>query len=182
MSAPVPAVFFDLDGTLMEEVFYCNDPARVRVYPGVPEALRRLKAAGFRVFIVTNQSGIARGIITMDQYRAVEAEFLRQAGAGSIDASYLCADLPGVPSQRRKPEPGMVLEAAAEFAIDLPNSYFVGDKAADIDCGRRAGTRTILVRTGYGAEQNCHPDFLLNTAVEAADFILAAALRNPSCP
>ena len=181
MSA-APAVFFDRDGTLMEEVFYCNDPARVRVYPGVPEALRRLKAAGFRIVIITNQSGIARGIITMDQYRAVEAEFLRQAGTESIDASYFCPDLPGLPSLRRKPEPGMVLEAAAEFAIDLPKSYFVGDKSADIDCGRRAGTRTILVRTGYGAEQNCHADFILNTAVDAADFILTEARQLPLVP
>jgi histidinol-phosphate phosphatase family protein len=167
-----PAVFFDRDGTLMEEVQYCADPALVRVYPGVPEALRKLKQAGFRVFVISNQSGIGRGLFTLEQYRAVEAEFLRQIGEGLIDASYFCPDAPDVPSTRRKPEPGMVFEAAGEFAIDLARSYFVGDKAADIECGRRAGTRTILVLTGYGAEQTCQADFTVASAVDAAALVL----------
>ena len=166
------AVFFDRDGTLMEEVHYCADPAAVRVYPGVPAALRQLKDAGFRTFVVTNQSGIGRGLLTLDQYHAVQNEFLRQAGPGLIDASYFCPDPPGVPSTHRKPEPGMLLEAAAEFALDLPASWLIGDKAADIECGRRAATHTILVLTGYGPEQHCTPDFTANDALEAVQFIL----------
>jgi len=166
-----PAVFFDRDGTLMEEVHYCADPALVKVYPGVPEALRKLKNAGFRLFVVSNQSGIARGLLTLEQYHAVEQEFLRQIGPHLIDASYFCADPPGLPSPRRKPAPGMVLEAAAAFAIDLPRSWLVGDKAADIECGRRAGTRTILVATGYGSQQNCAPDFHAQNVVDAAAII-----------
>lgn len=169
-----PAVFFDRDGTLMEDVHYCGDPALVRVYPGVSEALRSLKAAGFLLFVVTNQSGIARGLITEAQYHAVQQEFLRQLGGGLIEASYFCPDAPGVPSTRRKPEPGMVLEAAAEFGIDLARSWFVGDKSADIECGQRAGTRTVLVLTGYGREQTCTPDFTASDAVEAAAHILSA--------
>jgi D-glycero-D-manno-heptose 1,7-bisphosphate phosphatase len=173
------AVFFDRDGTLMEDAHYCGDPAQVRVFPGVPQALRRLKAARFATFIITNQSGIARGLITEDQYRAVQAEFLRQAGGGvidatgPIDATYYCADAPGSPSARRKPAPGMVLEAAADYGIDLAQSYFIGDKAADIECGRRAGTRTVLVLTGYGAQQNCAADFVCGDVVEAVEAILA---------
>ena len=77
--------------------------------------------------------------------------------ANSVDATYYCPDAPGVPSARRKPEPGMVLEAAREFDLDIPRSFFIGDKAADIECGRRAGTRTGLVLTGDGWEQNCNP-------------------------
>ena len=165
------AVFFDRDGTLMEEVHYCADPALVKVYPGVSEALAKLKAAGFHIFVVTNQSGIGRGLMTVDQYRAVQAEFLRQIGPGLVDASYFCPDPPGVPSTRRKPEPGMLLEAAAEYAIDLPHSWTVGDKAIDVECGRRAGTRTILVATGYGADQDCTPDFRSLTAVQAIAII-----------
>jgi D-glycero-D-manno-heptose 1,7-bisphosphate phosphatase len=172
MNAAGRAVFFDRDGTLMEEVNYCRDPAMVRVYPGVPEALRKLRDAGFRIFIVTNQSGIGRGLMTLEQYRAVEAEFLRQLGAGLVDATYFCADTPRVPSSRRKPEPGMVLEAAAEHGIDLARSYFVGDKIADIECGRRAGTGTVLVLTGYGAEQTCPADYRAADAAAAADWIL----------
>ena len=166
------AVFFDRDGTLMEDTRYCADPALVRVYPGVPEALQKLKQAGFRVFVVSNQSGIGRGLITPEQHHAVQAEFLRQLGDNLIDASYFCPDVPGTPSTRRKPEPGMVLEAARDFAIDLPRSYFVGDKVADIECGRRAGTRTILVLTGYGAEQTCRADFTAADAAAAVSLIL----------
>lgn len=172
-----PAVFFDRDGTLMEEAHYCGDPRRVKVYPGVPDSLRKLKAAGFRAFIVTNQSGIGRGLITEAQYHAVERELLRQAGDGLIDASYFCADAPGAPSARRKPEPAMVLEAAAEFDINLARSYFIGDKSADIECGRRAGMRTILVLTGYGPEQDCRPDFTADDVTQAVEVVLSR-----SCP
>ena len=166
------AVFFDRDGTLMEEVHYCADPALVKVFPGVPDALRRLKDAGFAVVIISNQSGIGRGLITEAQYRAVQEEFLRQAGRGSVDASYYCPDAPGGPSSCRKPDPGMVLAAAAVHHIDLAASYFVGDKSADIACGRRAGTRTVLVLTGYGREQTCAADFTCQNVVEAVDTII----------
>src|SRR5215831_17575504 len=169
-----PAVFFDRDGTLIEEAHYCGDPARVKILPGVPEALRRLKRAGFLVFVITNQSGIARGFITEAQYREVEAEMLRQAGPGSIDGVYFCPDAPGAGSRRRKPEPAMVLEAAAEHGLDLSRSFFVGDKSDDIECGRRAGVRTILVRTGYGAEQQCAPDSTAADAAAAVDWLLRA--------
>ena len=169
---PRPAVFFDRDGTLIEEAHYCGDPARVRILPSVPEALARLKQAGFLVFVITNQSGIGRGLITEAQYRAVEAEMLRQAGPGNIDGVYFCPDAPGAASPRRKPEPAMVLEAAAAHGIDLARSFFVGDKADDIECGRRAGVRTILVRTGYGAEQQGAPDCTVADAPAAVDWII----------
>jgi D-glycero-D-manno-heptose 1,7-bisphosphate phosphatase len=170
MSAP--AVFFDRDGTLMEEVYYCGDPAKVRVYAGVSAGLRRLKEAGFRTFIVTNQSGIGRGFFTEEQYRAVQAELLAQIGEGLIDASYFCPDVPGTASARRKPEPGMLFEAAAEFDVDLTSSYMIGDKAADVECGKHAGAKTILVLTGYGAEQDCAPDYRVPDVVAAIAKVL----------
>jgi len=166
------AVFFDRDGTLMEDAHYCADPALVKVFPGVPEALLRLQEAGFGIFIVTNQSGIGRGLLTEAQYHAVQEEFLRQVGPGVVDGTYYCPDAPGVPSKRRKPEPGMVWEAAAAHRIDLAASYFVGDKAADIECGRRAGTRTVLVLTGYGSQQECSADLTCRDAAAAVDAIL----------
>jgi histidinol-phosphate phosphatase family protein len=170
--SPRPAVFFDRDGTLMEEVEYCADPRQVRLYPGVPLALRELKAAGFLTFIITNQSGIGRGFFTEAQYQAVQTQLLAQIGPGLIDASYFCPDAPGTPSACRKPEPGMVFEAAHHFPIDLPRSYFIGDKSADIECGRRAGTRTILVMTGYGAQQTCSPDWRAADVNQAIRLVL----------
>jgi D-glycero-D-manno-heptose 1,7-bisphosphate phosphatase len=141
----------------------------------VPEALRKLRGAGFRTFVISNQSGIGRGLITEAQYRAVDQKLQRQIGEGLLDASYFCPDVPGVPSTRRKPEPGMLLEATAAFDIDLARSYLIGDKSADIECGRRAGTSTILVRTGYGAdgaEQVCRPDFTAGDVVQAVEIVL----------
>jgi D-glycero-D-manno-heptose 1,7-bisphosphate phosphatase len=172
MSAP--AIFFDRDGTLMEEVHYCSDPDKVRVYAGVSEGLRRLKEGGFRTFIVSNQAGIGRGLITEEQYRAVEAELITQIGAGLIDASYFCPDVPWAPSTRRKPEPGMLFEAAAEFDVDLARSYMIGDKAIDVECGRRAGVKTIQVLTGYGAEQDCAADYRVRDVAEAIETVLLA--------
>jgi histidinol-phosphate phosphatase family protein len=144
----------------------------VRLYPGVPLALRELKAAGFLTFIITNQSGIGRGFFTEAQYQAVQTQLLAQIGPGLIDASYFCPDAPGTPSACRKPEPGMVFEAARDFPIDLPRSYFIGDKSADIECGRRAGTRTLLVMTGYGAQQTCSPDWRAADVNQAIRLVL----------
>jgi D-glycero-D-manno-heptose 1,7-bisphosphate phosphatase len=167
------AVFLDRDGTLMEEVHYCGDPAKVRVFPGAAAALRRLKEAGFLLIIVSNQSGIGRGIITEAEYHAVHAELLRQLGNELIDASYFSPELPGAVSVRRKPASGMVLEAAREFGIDLSCSFFIGDKRSDIECGRRAGTRTIQVMTGYGRVQKCAADFIAEDLRAAIEKVLA---------
>lgn len=190
-----PAVFLDRDGTLMEEVHYCADPALVRLFPGTAEALRRLVDNGFVCVIITNQSGIGRGLLSEAQYHAVQAELLRQLEASAaaiplsasprlplppsslIQATYFCPDAPPTPSPRRKPEPGMVLEAACDLGLDLSRSWFVGDKAADIECGARAGTRTILVQTGYGAKEpgaanGVSPNFVAKDIVAAAALIL----------
>ncbi len=168
-----PAVFLDRDGTLMHDVDYCGNPSKVRVYPEAGSALRRLKENGFKLVIVTNQSGIGRGYFNEEDYRAVETEFFRQLGHGLIDASYYCPDLPANASIRRKPSPGMVFEAQHDHAIDLRRSFFVGDKASDIGCGQNAGLRTILVRTGYGdAEKNCGADWIADDITQAANIIL----------
>ncbi|PYL66239.1 MAG: HAD family hydrolase [Verrucomicrobia bacterium] len=143
------AVFIDRDGTIIEDADYCSHPKQVKVFPGVPEALRRLKSKGFKLIVITNQSGIGRGFFTVDQYRAVESEVSRQLGHGLIDATYFCPDVPGQHSSDRKPSPGMVLQAQREHQIDLARSFFVGDKEIDVECGRNAGVRTIRVQTGF---------------------------------
>ncbi len=172
----IPAVFLDRDGTLMEDVNYCSDPGKVRLYPGVSDALRRLRDRGFLNIIITNQSGIARGRVTLAQYEAVHAELLRQIGDGLITATYFCPDHPDAASERRKPAPGMLLEAARDHSIDLSRSWMIGDKAIDVECGQRAGTRAILVETGCGAnEGGCSPDHRGKDIVAAAEFVLRNA-------
>ena len=177
MSAPLtPAIFLDRDGTLMEEADYCSSPEQVRIIAGVPEALRRLKNAGFRLVIVTNQSGIGRGYYTVADYEAVQARLLGLLGGGLIDATYFCPESPEAKSPRRKPSPEMVFEAARALGLDLARSWFVGDKAIDVQCGHAAGTRSILVRTGHGhAEEAGRADFVADDFVSAAAFILRSA-------
>jgi D-glycero-D-manno-heptose 1,7-bisphosphate phosphatase len=169
-----PAVFLDRDGTLMRDVDYCGDPQEVEVFPQAAEALRRLKRNGYRLIVITNQSGIGRGYFTEAEYRAVETEFLRQLGDDLIDASYYCPDLPATDSIRRKPGPGMIFEAQHEHRLDLLRSFLIGDKASDIGCGRNAGVRTILVQTGYGARaKNSYPDWIARDIAHAIEIILA---------
>lgn len=180
MTPSRPAVFLDRDGTLMEEVGYCGDPRQVRVLPGVADALNRLRAAGFLLFIITNQSGIGLGYFDEHQYHAVHEEFCRRLEPASVDGVYFSPDIPESLSARRKPAPGMVLEAAEQHNIDLSRSYFVGDRVSDIECGRRAGTRTVLVETGYGSQQpDCVPDYRARDMVEAAGWILAQCAAMP---
>jgi len=166
------AIFLDRDGTLMREVNYCNDPSTVEAIAGAGGALAQLREAGWLTVIVTNQSGLAKGLITPLQYEAVNAELIRQLGGG-IDAIYFCDDHPERPGNRRKPEPGMLLEAAFDLGINLSKSWMIGDKSIDVECGRRAGCRTILVRTGYGAgEKETDADFVMDDVAAALHFLL----------
>ena len=143
------AVFIDRDGTIIEDADYCSQPKQVKVFPDVPQALRRLKSNGFKLIVITNQSGIGRGFFTVDEYRSVESEVSRQLGHGLIAATYFCHDVPGQISSHRKPSPGMILQAKRDHQIDLTRSFFIGDKEIDVECGRNAGVRTIRVQTGF---------------------------------
>ena len=146
-----PAIFLDRDGTLMDDPGYVGDPALVRVFPGVAKALLRLKEGGYRLVIITNQSGIARGKFTLADFEAVQARLMEDLGPGLIDATYMCPDGPAGESGRRKPSPAMILEATRDLALDLDRSWMIGDKDIDVQCGVAAGVRAILVRSGQGA-------------------------------
>ena len=167
------AVFFDRDGTLIHDADYCSDPKQVKIFDGVSDALRKLKRRGYKIIVITNQSGIGRGFFTEQQYRAVEEEVSRQVGPGLIDATYFCPDVPGKPSQCRKPAPGMVLQAAREYDVDLARSFFVGDKEIDAECAHNAGVRAIRVRTGFDTmtDGSC-ADWIAEDVAAAADVIL----------
>src|SRR6185295_3629766 len=147
----------------------------VHVFEQASIALRRLKDAGYRLFVITNQSGIGRRYFNQQQYGAVEAEVARQLGGNLIDATYHCPHLPEDNCKCRKPSPEMVVRAAEEHGIDLARSYFIGDKRSDIECGRNAGIKTVLVRTGYGKETDpALADIVAEDLRQAADLILAS--------
>ena len=168
-----PAVFIDRDDTIMEDCGYCSDPKDVKIFPGVPGALRRLKSNGFKLIIITNQSGIGRGLFTFEQYRAVEAEVLRQLGVGLIDATYFCPDVPGRHSTCRKPAPGMIVNATREHQIDLSRSFLIGDKEIDVECAHNAGVRAIRVRNGLpGDTTGSMADWTADDVPAAVEIIL----------
>lgn len=178
-----PAVFLDRDGTLIELVHHLTDPADVALIPGAADAVARLRAAGFAVVIVTNQSVIGRGKLSETGLAAVHAEMDRRlAAAGTIvDSLYFCPKAPEIrdptviEDPMRKPGPGMLMAAARDLSLDLAASWMVGDTVSDMLAGRGAGCRTILVRTGYG-DRFAHPYDCVDHAVPdlaaAADLVL----------
>lgn len=177
-----PAVFLDRDGTIITERSYLADPAEVRLVPGSESALADLRAAGLALVIVTNQSGIARGLYTQSDYEAVAARLdaaLAEAGA-AVDATEHCPHHPDVtgPCDCRKPSSGMHRRAAAALGLDLERSYYVGDKVSDVLPAQELGGQGILVRTGYGREQEgAVPEGVrvVDDLRAAADLILEAS-------
>ena len=139
------AVLFDRDGTLVRDVPYNGDPARVEPVPGAVEAVRRLRARGVRVGVVTNQSGIGRGLLSEQQVRAVNAKV--DEVFGGFDVWAICPHLPADECECRKPQPGMVLKAAAELGVEPADVTVIGDIGADVDAARSAGARAVIVPT-----------------------------------
>ena len=153
------AVFLDRDGTVIELVHHLTNPDDVALIEGVGEAIKRLRAAGYVVVIVTNQSVIGRGLLTTNGLEDVHTAMNYQLAEYNtkVDAIYFCPEKPKqsdpavVEHPMRKPGPGMLLEAARDHEIDLARSWMVGDSLSDIHAGLNAGCKTVLVRTGYGA-------------------------------
>lgn len=148
------AFFLDRDGVIIEQVEYIRDPEDVRLIPGAAEALKLIHQSGFLAVVVSNQSGIARKKFTRDELMAVQARMyalLAEQGE-KIDGFYFCPHDPHVEScPCRKPKPGMILQAARELGIDIPVSFMIGDRPADVETGIAAGCRDCaMVLTGYG--------------------------------
>jgi D-glycero-D-manno-heptose 1,7-bisphosphate phosphatase len=170
-----PAVFLDRDGTLIRDVDYCGHADDVHVFPGAREALRTLKQGGYKLIIITNQSAIGRGYFDEAAYRSVEREVLRQVGEDLITGTYFCPHAPDHGCECRKPRPGMIWQAARDHHIDVARSFFVGDKESDLECGRNAGVRTILVRTGYGQKaDSTQTEYVAEDLAQVVEIILNA--------
>ena len=183
MSETHAAVFMDRDGTINEEVSFLSRMEQLKLYPQTAEAIRLINAAGMKAVVATNQSGIARGYFSEDFVRSVHErinELLALEGA-RIDGFYVCPHHPlhgqGVYKRDcdcRKPKPGLLLQAAREMNIDLARSYMVGDMLRDVETGKRAGARGILVCTGYGVNivRTDMPAFIAEDILEAVQWIL----------
>jgi D-glycero-D-manno-heptose 1,7-bisphosphate phosphatase len=142
-----PAVFLDRDGTLIKDLNYAADQEQVVLLPGAAEALRTMRELGFKLIVISNQSGVGRRMISPKQAAAVHSKFvclLRQAGV-ALDGVYYCPHAPSAECDCRKPLPGLVLLAAKEHSIDLTRSVFVGDKQTDVETGTNAGMRSLLL-------------------------------------
>ncbi len=155
------AIFLDRDGTLIHEKNYTKDPADIEFVAGVFPLLRQARAQGWQLVVITNQAGVAQGLMTEAEVRYFNAIMCVQLRAQDVilDGIYFCPHHPSkgfapyvTDCHCRKPKPGMLLQAARELGIDLKKSWMIGDRRADIEAGWNAGCRSILVKTGYGAE------------------------------
>ena len=181
-AAPRPAAFLDRDGTVCEEVGYLNHITRLQVFPWAAGAIRRLNQARIPVIVVTNQSGISRGIFTESLVREVHEKISSELSAhgARIDAFYYCSHTLQDGCACRKPLPGLLEQAAREHALVLPRSFVVGDRYADVESAHAVGGRGILVLTGYGRgeyelqrEKWSRPvDYVAQDLAEAVDVIL----------
>lgn len=162
----------------MEDANYVGDVERVILIPGAKTALKRLRDAGYKLFVVTNQSGVGRGYFTREAVEHIHAHLDEQFGAAGVtfDRYYVCPHHPEDNCECRKPKPKFLRDAADEFGLDLARSFMVGDRTSDIQAGINAGTRTILVLTGVGketlAKAEAKPDYAAGDISEAADWIL----------
>ena len=191
------AVFLDRDRTIIEDPGYISDPAGVKLLPGADVAIKGLRQAGYLAIVVTNQSAVARGLVTEEMLEKIHGEMRRQLAAGGahLEAVYYCPFHPEGTIERvaresdlRKPSPGMLLKAAKDLDIDLAASWMVGDSPRDVEAGQRAGCRTIQIRLpepALGAEpedENVQPDFHVRNLLEAAKIILQSSARAQSRP
>ncbi len=158
MPAAKKAVFFDRDDTLIFNVPYNGNPDLVELMPGALDACRLLKAHGFELFIISNQSGVGRGCITEQQVDAVNQRVLQLFGEGIFTDVYCCYDTPDDPPDCRKPSPKMIVQAAEDYQLDLPSSFMVGDKKSDVEAGINAGCHSILFVPPHSESQRALSD------------------------
>jgi histidinol-phosphate phosphatase family protein len=183
MEAKKPAVFLDRDGVINEDrADYVKNWGEFRFLKGVRRALGRLEGAGLPVLVITNQSAVGRGLLSSDGLEVIHRKMVRavERGGGKIQGIYHCPHHPEEHCACRKPRAGLLRQAAAEWRIDLKESIMIGDTGKDLDAGRKAGCRTVLVLTGQGlktlnrvlsGELSCPPDFICRDLPAAVDLI-----------
>jgi D-glycero-D-manno-heptose 1,7-bisphosphate phosphatase len=177
------AVFLDRDGVINEDRDdYVKNIHELKIFPQVPETIRRFNDAGYAVFVISNQQGVPKGVIAeMDLY-AIQNEIARrvESAGGKIAGFYYCTHLASENCSCRKPQPGMLLTAAREHDIDLGKSFMIGDSEKDVIAGKAAGCRTVIVLTGHvgskgSMDDGCEPDHVAGDLAEAARWVLEKA-------
>ncbi len=196
------AVFLDRDNTIIENDGYLGDPSKVKLLPGAGSALTAIRALGYRLIVVSNQSGVARGLFDEAAVEAVNNEMsrqLQQQASAFIDAMYYCPYHPDAPladyrvdHDWRKPKPGMLKQAAVDFSLDLAQCWMIGDQPRDVAAGVAAGCRTILLRDGDRAglppadadarPLSATPSFVVRTLADAARILAREGRHNPAVP
>ncbi len=170
--APARAVILDRDGTIVVDRDYLDDPQQLEFLPGAAEGLRRLRELGWRLVVVTNQSGVGRGRFSLARLHEIHARLRQMArlAGGEIDAIYYCPHRPEEDCDCRKPKPQLVRQAAAELGFEPSAAVVIGDKSSDIELGRNLGAMTLLVsQTGHGKEgYRVEPDYVIGDLLEAA--------------
>ncbi|MCE5322982.1 D-glycero-beta-D-manno-heptose 1,7-bisphosphate 7-phosphatase [bacterium] len=176
-------VFLDRDGVINEDRDdYVKNLNELKVFPFTPNAVKKLNDAGFKVHVVSNQQGVAKGLIREEDLKAMQAEITRQVEAvgGKIASFSYCKHLASEKCNCRKPKIGMLLAAASNYNIDLKSSYIIGDSEKDIQAGKAAGCRTILVMSGASDAQSvkelsCSPDYIADNLAKAVDYVIEKA-------
>lgn len=178
-SGPPPMIAIDRDGTLIHECEYLNDPGQIRFLRGVYGGLKRLRRAGFRVVVVSNQAGVGRGLISPAQLAKVNERFLKllKSHHAPIDGYYWCPHAPSAGCTCRKPRTGMLKMASKKLRYPWKGAISIGDRPTDVELGQRAGGRGVLVQTGYGRRWARSPeaqkaDFIAKNFNEAVSWIL----------
>ena len=170
------AIIFDRDGTLIVDKVYLNDPDAIEYLPGVFEALRTLRDAGFIFFVATNQSGVPRGLVDIKNLNEIHRRIRAAFSEHGVDILefYYAPFLTEDPHILRKPNPGMLLQAAAEYKIDLGASWMIGDRMTDVEAGHRAGTRTIYLENETYKEKEVYlpAEGTFKTVAQAVPFII----------
>jgi D-glycero-D-manno-heptose 1,7-bisphosphate phosphatase len=171
------AVFLDRDGTMIAEANYLSRPEQVKIFPATRTGLKKLGDAGFKLFIVSNQSGVGRGYFTMADVEKVNAHLCADLAREGIrfEKIYIAPEKPEEPSRGRKPSPQFLFDARDEFGVNLAESFMIGDKLIDLECGWNAGVKkSILVRSGYGAKEEQKSPDAVSRALVAEDLAAAA--------
>lgn len=176
------AVFVDRDGTINVDVHYLDDPDKFEMYPGVPIGVKKLQEHGFKIIVITNQSGIARGYFTEEQLSGVHERMKQefQKFGVTLDGIYYCPHHPDDKCNCRKPNTGLFEKAIREHNINVEKSYMLGDKILDISAGEKIGVRTVLIpephlREDFLSQKNeweYHPDYIADDFLDAIDWIL----------